>query len=130
MESKTPSRIDVSITMLLTSRARYLSDMLIYESPGHWQILVNYMSSSVEGRDLSEDENRNHGLFIYHAIYQQWKRMEKMSSKFPTSNRRKPIELGELLLERLMIHPFPWIRSSSLMYFSLTPNHLKRTDSL
>lgn len=83
LEAKTPSIPDVPITMLLTSRARNLSDMLIYEFFGQWQILMDYMSSSVDGEEFSEEEIKNHGLFMYHAIYQQRKRMEEISSKFP-----------------------------------------------
>lgn len=83
LESKTRSLPDVPITMLLTSRARNLSDMLIYEFFGQWQILMDYMSSSVIRENFSEGEIRNHGLFMYHAIYQQRKRMEEISSKFP-----------------------------------------------
>ncbi|WP_393964670.1 hypothetical protein [Exiguobacterium sp. S22-S28] len=94
MESKTPSLPNVPITMLLTSRARNLSDMLIYEFFGQWQILMDYMSSYVDGGDFSEDEIRNHGLFMYHAIYQQRKRMEEISSKFPHFMSTLATEVG------------------------------------
>jgi len=83
LDLKTPSLSDTPLTALMTSRARNLSDMLIYEFFGQWQILLNYMSSFMDEEKFSKDEMTNYGLFMYHAIYQQRKRMEEVSSKFP-----------------------------------------------
>lgn len=94
MESRLPSLPGVPITMLLTSRARNLSDMLIYEFFGQWQILIDYMSSSVDKEEFSEEEIKNHGLFMYHAVYQQRKRMEEISSKFPRFMSMLADEIG------------------------------------
>lgn len=83
LDLKAPSLSDFTITTLMTSRARNLSDMLIYEFFGQWQILLDYMSSFMDEEKFSKDEMTNYGLFMYHAIYQQRKRMEEVSSKFP-----------------------------------------------
>ncbi|WP_449402551.1 hypothetical protein [Exiguobacterium artemiae] len=83
LDLKAPSLSSVPITVLMTSRARNLSDMLIYEFFGQWQILLDYMSSFMDEEKFSKDEMTNYGLFMYHAIYQQRKRMEEVSSKFP-----------------------------------------------
>lgn len=94
IEMKTPSLSGVPITMLMTSRARNLSDMLIYEFFGQWQILLDYMSSFMDEEKFSEKEMTNYGLFMYHAIYQQRKRMEEVASKFPYFMSKLANEIG------------------------------------
>lgn len=83
LDLKTPSLSDTPLTALMTSRARNLSDMLLYEFFSQWQILLDYMSSFVDDEEFTEEEITNYGLFMYHAIFQQRKRMEEVSSKFP-----------------------------------------------
>ncbi|EZP58372.1 hypothetical protein [Exiguobacterium sp. RIT341] len=83
LDLKTPSLSGASVTALMTSRARNLSDVLMYEFFGQWQILLDYMSSFMDQDEFSEEEIKNYGLFMYQAIYQQRKRMEEISSRFP-----------------------------------------------
>lgn len=94
LDLKTPSLSDASVTALMTSRARNLSDMLMYEFFGQWQILLDYMSSFMKEDEFSEEEIKNYGLFMYQAIYQQRKRMEEISSRFPQFMSTLSNEIG------------------------------------
>src|SRR5690606_1417416 len=68
---------------LLVSRARNLSDLLLFEFFGQWQIIVDYVSKQMYKEKFTEEEITHFGLYIYHASFQQRKRMEEISNKFP-----------------------------------------------
>lgn len=80
---KTSQLPTVSVERLLVSRARSISDLLLFEFFGQWQIIVDYVSDQMRKETFTEEEITHFGLFVYHATFQQRKRMEEMSNKFP-----------------------------------------------
>lgn len=82
-ETRLPVVPNTSTETLLASRARNLSDLLLFEFFGQWQIIVDFVQSEMKKDNFSEEEITQYGLYLYHATFQQRKRMEELASKFP-----------------------------------------------
>lgn len=80
---KLPALPQLHVEKLLVSRARNISDLLLFEFFGQWQVIVDYVDKKMNKDTFSDEEMTQYGLFIYHAVFQQRKRMEEISNRFP-----------------------------------------------
>lgn len=68
---------------LLLSRARNMSDLLLFEFFGQWNLITEFVESNLTMDNFTEEEMTQHSLFLYHATFQQRLRMELLSNYFP-----------------------------------------------
>lgn len=82
-ELRLPALKEVHTEKVLLSRARNMSDLLLFEFFGQWQIILDYVQLKMKKDRFTEEEITQFGLYLYHATFQQRKRMEEIASKYP-----------------------------------------------
>lgn len=82
-ESRLPILNEVHTQKVLLSRARNMSDLLLFEFFGQWQIILDYVQLKMKKELFTEEEITQFGLYLYHATFQQRKRMEEIANKYP-----------------------------------------------
>lgn len=88
---------EVHVEKILVSRARNISDLLLFEFFGQWQLILDYVKEKMQKTHFTEEEITQFGLYLYHATFQQRKRMEEIASKYP--------QFMYALSQDLMINP-------------------------
>lgn len=96
-ELRTPTIEQVHSEKVLLSRARNLSDIVLFEFFGQWQIILDYVREQMQRDIFTEEEITQYGLYIYHATFQQRKRMDEIAHKFP--------QFMYMLSKDLMLNP-------------------------
>ena len=81
-EVKLPFIQNIHTEKLLVSRARNISDLLLFEFFGQWQIILDYVNSKMKKDSFSEEEITSSD-YTYICKFQHRKRMEELVSKFP-----------------------------------------------
>lgn len=82
-ELRLPNLEQLHTEKVLLSRARNMSDLLLFEFFGQWQIILDYVKSEMIEVPFTKEQITQYGLYLYHATLQQRKRMEEVSSKYP-----------------------------------------------
>lgn len=96
-ELRLPTLEQVHTEKVLLSRARNMSDLLLFEFFGQWQIILDYVKREMMKTSFTEEQITQYGLYLYHATFQQRKRMEELSSKYP--------QFMYALSQELMVNP-------------------------
>lgn len=82
-EAKLPTVQSIHTEKLLLSRVRNISDLLLFEFFGQWQIILDFVNKQLKKDTFTEEEMTQYGLYLYNATFQQRKRMEELASKYP-----------------------------------------------
>src|SRR5690625_475048 len=77
----------ISMESIVHSRARNISDLLFFEFFGQWQIVLDFVKNNMNEHNLTIEDITKYSLYLYHATFQQRKRMEEISAVYENINR-------------------------------------------